>query len=364
VRQALGNETVEVVGWDVEQIHASRTIAAVYRFAGEARDADETVPWSLVLKVIGRLPNRDDPASRDYWKREPLAYQSGLLDELSGGLAAPRCFGVVERLGDEFRLWLEEVKDEIGPEWPLEHYGIVARHLGRFNGSYLVGRAVPSHPWLRGGRLRWQLGRAEFASGIAQLRDSLRHPLVQRVYPRRVAGGVFRLWDERERFLEALEGLPQTFCHFDAFRRNLFARRGAGGGYQTVAIDWTYAGTGAVGEEIAPLVAASLSFREVDWDQAPKLDTVVFEGFLEGLRDADWDGDPRLVRLVYAMASVLRYGVGHTDGVVSMLMDESQLAQWAQVMGCSMQEMVDHLGQWLRFLLTLGVEARELLDEL
>src|SRR3712207_7779326 len=58
-----------------------------------------------------------------------------------------------------------------------------------------------------------------------------------------------RLWEERERFLTALDRLPQTFCHHDAFRRNLLVRRGPEG-EELVALDWTQTGHGAVGQEL------------------------------------------------------------------------------------------------------------------
>src|SRR5439155_4390297 len=128
--------------------------------------------------------------------------------------------------------------------------------------------------------------------------------LMERVYPNEVAEQIFQIWDERELLLDALTRLPpQTFCHRDAFRRNLFARR-----TQTVAVDWAYSGIGAVGEEIAPLVWGSLGFRDVPIEQAQELEALVFNSYLDGLRDAGWNGDARLVRFGYAAASVLRYG--------------------------------------------------------
>ncbi len=38
--------------------------------------------------------------------------------------------------------------------------------------------------------------------------------------------GILRLWDERAAFLGALDRLPRTFCHMDAFRHSLSAQRG------------------------------------------------------------------------------------------------------------------------------------------
>jgi hypothetical protein len=293
-----------------------------------------------------------------------LAYQSGLLDDLPGGLVAPRCFGVVEHPEEEFWIWMEEVRDDIGPSWPLEHYGVAARNLGQFNGAYLTGQPLPDEPWLGKGWLRWLLTRPEAAAGIAQLRDSLDHPLVRRFYTSDVSNGFFCLWAEREAFLDALDRLPQVFCHLDAFRRNLFTRRNADGDYRTVVADWSHAGIGAVGEEIAPLVIASGTLMEIEMAELPELDGIVFDGYLEGLRDAGWRGDPRAARFGYAAGAALRYGVANTGANVSMLMDGSQHARWEQVFGCPVEHVADLWMEAGRFMLSLADEARGLMGAL
>src|SRR3712207_6111628 len=100
VRQVLGSDMLELGDWHVHPIHGGATAnAGVYRFAGQAYDRGGGVPWSLILKVWRWREGRDDPASWNYWKRELLAYRSGVLDDLPGGLVAPRCFGVGELPG-------------------------------------------------------------------------------------------------------------------------------------------------------------------------------------------------------------------------------------------------------------------------
>ena len=360
VRQALGSETAEITGWNSEQVHASATRASILRFAGDAEDQGDLVPWSLILKIVPFSPDRDDPSSRPYWKREVLAYQSGLLDDLPAGLAAPRCLGVVEQPGGEYWLWMEEVHDDIGANWPLAHYGVVARHLGQFNGAYLMGKPVPTVPWLSKGWVHERRAQADLH--IAQLRDNLDHPLVRRVYPPAVAESIFRLCEERELFLAALDKLPRTFCHHDAFRRNLFAQRNADGGYQTVAIDWAFMGTGAIGEELRPLVIHSVLFFEVEAEKLPELDAIAFDGYLTGLREAGWRGDGRMARLGYTASTALGGLLQGTN--ISILTDESRRARWEQVMGRPMEQVADcWLGLSL-YGLGLQEEARRLMDEL
>ena len=129
---------------------------------------------------------------------------------------------------------------------------------------------------------------------------------------------------------------------------------------QTVLIDWSLVGSAALGEEIAPLVAASLNFLEVSPDQAHALDKVVFDNYLEGLEKAGWQGDRRAVRFTYAASCVLRYSVG-VIGVTSMIADERQHAILEQVFGHSVEELVDVWSQTTRFLYELADEARVLL---
>jgi len=87
----------------------------VYRVQGTARDGDKTVSWSLVLKLVAAGVER--PSHHAYWQREALLYQSGLLDDLPDGLAAPHCFGIVATPDGGRGLWLEEIVEETGVDW-------------------------------------------------------------------------------------------------------------------------------------------------------------------------------------------------------------------------------------------------------
>jgi hypothetical protein len=360
VRSALDRKTVEVSSWDYEQLHGGAGLGtAIYRFSGEGHDRGQKVPWSFVLKTLCPAEDNANLSAWNYYRREADAYQSGRLDDLPGGLAAPRCFGVVEHPDGTCWIWLEDVADEIGSQWPLEHYGLVARHAGQLNGAYLVERSLPSWSWLSSGWLRGYI--ALSAPAIPLIRDSLDHPLVRRSWPGDASARLFRLWEERNFFLDALNRLPQTLCHLDIFRRNLFARKTADGGDQTVAIDWAFVGTGAIGEELVPLVLASVAFNEVGLDQAQALEDIVFDGYLEGLRDAGWRGDPRQARLGYTAAS-LRFSFPELNRAMDGILDESQHPFFEQVFGCTMEESADHWAQVRSLCDGLANEARMLME--
>lgn len=95
-------------------------------------------------------------------------------------------------------------------------------------------------------------------------------------------------------------------CHFDATRHNLLARRSADGGDETVAIDWAFIGTGAIGEEINLLIPSPFFRFEADMGEAERHERVVFDGYLQGLRDAGWRGDWKTVRFGYTASAALR----------------------------------------------------------
>ena len=94
-----------------------------------APNRDDLGSWPTAIAWgDGTIP-RGDPRGFEYWRREPDAYQDGLLDELGLRLSAPRCFGAHEDdLG--MAVWLEDVDDD-GPEvWDIDDYREAARALG------------------------------------------------------------------------------------------------------------------------------------------------------------------------------------------------------------------------------------------
>lgn len=365
VRQALDNETIEVIDWSYQLIQggfADQTVGGhgTYRFAGQAQAGEQRLTWSLILKVLGKSHNTgsDDPADWNYWKREILAYQSGLLDNLPGGLSAPRCFGVIEYPNQEFWIWLEEISEAIGAEWPMAQYALAARHLGQFNGAYLMGYPIPAAAWLTQGRVRNWLKLGDPI--LRDLRRLAEHPLIRRWLTGNSLDRTLALWAYREQLIDRLDRLPRSLCHHDAFRRNLLARRDRHGTSQTVAVDWSMVGTGAIGEEIAPLIAVSLQFFEVDIAQAAELEATVFENYLAGLSDAGWRGDPRLVRFGFTAAAALFLGVGGVGLWLPSFLEDEMLVVVERVLGQPVDRVLERFAALQAYLLDLGDEARAL----
>jgi hypothetical protein len=358
VRQALGSESVSLIDWQVAP-YGGGAGQCVYRFAGSAYDRGKTIPWSLVLKVVPSPSSDDEPSAWHYGRRELLAYQSGLLADLPGGLQAPRCFGVDEKPGGDGWLWLEEITDAATGRWPRERFTAVARQLGTFSAAYLTGRPLPAYAWLSRGWFRSIVTSA--TSAIAQLPTLLDHPLLRAALPGDTASRVLQVWDERETFFTALDQLPQTFCHLDAFPRNLFVRNERSEESRIAVIDWEYAGTSALGAELAPLVGGSLIFDEADLATGDELEAAVFASYLDGLGDAGWRGDQQMVRLGYTLALVLHYVFLQMNVFVNGTHNEAFRQFAEQQLNRPYGKILDRTAVFLDFLLLRADEARQAL---
>lgn len=345
----LAEERTSITDWTCSRLAGGGGEAlGVWRLAGQALTADRIQTWSMILKGWAPPAHGTDQSAWNWPHREMEMYRSGLLNDLPGGIRAPACYGETERPDGSVWLWLEDITDDtIGP-WPLASYGRVARQLGRFNGAYLAGRSRPedqciSRNWLR----QWVEAAAPYVEQLVRSND---HPLVRQVYPSHVIEAYMRLWTEREASFALLDQLPQTFCHLDAFRRNLFIRKGLNGSDDTVMIDWGFAGLAGIGEELASLIAASVVFMEVPFSDAEALQALVLAEYIEGLRDAGWQGDSEIVETGYRVAAGLRYGIGAVRMMLPALLDEGSHTHMEQLFGRPMSQIIAYnadLNRWL-----------------
>jgi hypothetical protein len=362
VRGALGRPEATVDSWQAEPLRGLGFGAAVHRVRGVASQGGVRVPWSVVRKHVRDAG--DAPAAFSYWRREPLAYASGLLAELPG-VAAPRCLAQSEEAAGVV-LWLEDLADG-GGGWTVERYGLVARDLGLLGGAYAGGRPVPDWPWLSQGFLAsWA---EQGAAGLEVFAEAVRDPLLARLYPPEVAAVMVELWQARGRIYAILAGWPQVLSHLDAVPSNVIVR-----GRRTYLIDWAFVGRAAPGEELAPLVAGSPLFGGLPAGHLPAIDRVAFPAYLDGLGAAGWAGDPARVRFAYCAAAALRFCLGPTtwlvrginpDGSsadVGGLRNPAQRALFESFFGCPFAEVQQMHTASFRFLTTgLGAEALELL---
>lgn len=319
VRVALKNPRQVVRDWQAQRLHGGFQLnSSIYRLQGYAIDAGNLQPWSLVLKVICPEPAFTAPQDYRYWKREALAYQSRMLVDLSGAVVAPRCYDICTQPDGSYWLFLEDIHGEGDSCWSLEQYASTARCLGEFNGAFLAGTPLPEATWVARDWLRNYLEHA--APAVDFIRKNPHHPLIRSIFPGNTLAQILAFWDLYPRLLQKLDRLPQTFCHQDAFDRNLFLRRG-----QAVAIDWGYTGIAPVGSELAPLIAAAIGMDGFPASRARELDRTCFLAYLEGLRQAGYQPDVRQVRLGFMLTLGLRYLLGNAVGeTIPSLLDQER----------------------------------------
>ncbi len=260
-------------------------------------------------------------------------------------------------------LWLEDVSDMHGRRWPLAQFGLAARHLGVFNGTYLVSRPLPAEPWFNYSLARHLAAVAhgdEFESDSdiwAELELSPHRPAAERVFGAAIARTA-QLWRDQAHFVGLLARLPQTLCHHESSLANLFAVDRGHGLVETVAVDWEQIGPGPVGAEIATLVFGTLRRCEFDAERAIELDQVVFAAYVDGLREAGWRGPVEHVRLGYTAALALRWSV--LVSTLRLLVEGAQPVRTSQGWRVSPEANLRQLVLTCQYMLDRADEARRL----
>ncbi|MCY3780588.1 MAG: phosphotransferase [Chloroflexi bacterium] len=350
---ALSDDAVSVSAWDCEPVHGGFGGAiggtALYRFILTI----DSSSLSLVLKILQRRKG-ETGHSPYYWKREFEIYRAGMLEELpAGSFDMPRVYRVDDH-GDNCWIWMEDIEDR-GGDWSLEDFANIAERLGRLNGAWLCGRALPRATWLS---KSWHSAIVPaLADAFSQLDQLLDNPLAQITLPLDAKEEVMAIWRDREQFRLALSKLPSTFCHYDAFRRNILHGRD-----RIFLIDWALAGVGGVGEDLVSLVAVSLYYKGFTQTYASKLDDIVFANYVNGLREAGWQGDQRQARIGYTCGMTLR-GLAGVKQDINLLADSSNHDQLRQNNHTdSLEDIARFFAEIRQFrLLKMAREARSLL---
>jgi hypothetical protein len=365
LNNAPGESPLRVTSVAFEEIEfgaVNATTAGVFRVRGAGVRAGRRARWSAILKVFQGPRGRSDPAHWNYWKREALAYGSGLLSALPQGVSAPRCLAVEEPAPRTAWVWMEDLAsgapERAGRPWSLARTRLAARHLGELNGAYLTGRApIPNEPWIARDFLAGAVADWKRHIGFAREADLWSHPRIQKqkALPESTREDVLRIYAKSGLLLEALSRLPQTLGHFDANRANLFSRRREGR-VETAAIDWAFLGTGAVGEEIGQLVSANLIWQYTPAEDAPRLLKAALSGYLEGLREAGFQGPETSARLGCLAAAVIRTAFFVPHQIRMITVPELQ-GIWRARFGRPVRETIPSWARAVTFLLSLADEA-------
>lgn len=279
-----------------------------------ARVTSASVSISLIVKILhlantgSRLwPASEKPSDPMYWRREADALRTFEAEQLRGPFQAGRCRVIHERDDHHIELWLDDQQGEPGSTWDIGRIALAARHLGETQGA-VTARGQAEEPWWSQDWLRAYTDRRHV--DVAMLADSSlwNLPHVRDHYDPAVGRALAEIWANRDDLLSLIDRAPSTLCHMDLWPPNLFADPDpVRADDRTIAIDWAYAGRGAVGEDIGNLIPDSLMDGFVPPADAPTLAEEVFESYVEGLRQSGSRIDAAIVRFVCGAVMAVKY---------------------------------------------------------
>jgi hypothetical protein len=121
----------------------------IWRVRGTAGSAILKVARLPAVADAGKsFPTSDAPDHWNYWRREALAYQTGLAATVyaDAGIAAPALLQADNRADGGVELWLADVGGTAGWDWPVPRLARFAYELGAAQARW--ADCVPDFPWL------------------------------------------------------------------------------------------------------------------------------------------------------------------------------------------------------------------------
>jgi hypothetical protein len=388
VRELLQDPDARARTWDVERVGwvaVNPGTLGIFRVRGVADTGGGQRPFSLVFKAVADLdlPGFPDtgymhePQDWNYWKREPLAFASGLLNTYRGTLVPVRCVGVEDR-GDVAFMWLEELHDDGADDrWAPERHVQAAQHLGRFNGDHVHNLpSVSTYPWLCQGFTHGLIATlTDFGTAAAcKSDDKWRHPALRNAFPRPLGSRVADLLADADELLAVGANLPLALTHHDAHRDNMF-RRDSRGTETTQVLDWGFLGLAPIGEDLGHQVGINVFHQYIAADNASQYEQAAASAYLSGLREARLDPDANCVR-TYARAVAALQLVSFAAAHVAWLSEDGEgddnatepetpwPAAWAAERGMDIDQLMGNWAAAFDWFLNLGDDARRAAETL
>jgi hypothetical protein len=254
--------------WRVTEASGASSIVKV------AAPPDGTVPADLPPAVAAAWTSSDDPGHWNYWRREALAYETGLAASVYAdqGLRPPHLIDLTTLAGGSVAMRLEDVDGRAGGAWTLGEWCEFATRLGAAQARWL-GEPMP-YPWCSRGWLRQFVVTRPVPTTVDWNDDRLAS-----VWPAPLRAALGGLWARRVALIDRVERLPQTLAHLDVWPANLIWSDSG-----PVLLDWSFVGGGAMGEDIGNLVFDAFADGLVDIALMPAVIDAVITGYAVGAR--------------------------------------------------------------------------------
>lgn len=354
VRKFLGASNAGIIGnWTATPVGKSvgTGTLGICIVRGDAETSDGQHNWSVVGKVMD-LSATSEMFAFSSPAREVNVYTSGMLDTLTG-TSAPKSrfrsaayYGLTELTDNLVILWVEDLSHLPDPPWEDDVFATVARHMGHFNGTWLLN--PPEHQsWFHEDGYRERF--AGWGKRRLGMQKNQGDKYVRLVATEDVIGGYKWLSGNFGRILDYLKTVECPLSHIDAQPKNLFPGVAADGKPETIAIDWATVGYAALGMDAANLLGSSLTWLEIDIERAKRLEPLIFENYLDGLADVGWRGDRDLVRLGYMTVAAGRASGASTFPFTWIGNDEWRIGMEKNI-GHSAVDMANHwreVSEWM-----------------
>ena len=220
------------------------TLGDVHMISGEAETEDHrTLSYRIVLKTQKQWERPGDPLS---WRREYDLMQSNFIALARPSFRWPTCYHATIK-DHQTQLWMEYINAPSGVQLTLANLERAAQELGRFQ-----GRCHQCSPSLRQITCLSDAGymRRDFAQWTP---DTVEYRYLRSSHcalPKHLQHMLIAVQTNADAVFQSIYRLPQVLCHWDYWTENIFIQNDG-----IVAIDWDCAGFGAIGEDIASLIA-------------------------------------------------------------------------------------------------------------
>jgi Phosphotransferase enzyme family len=325
------------------------TTSGIYHLHGFVRIMNEQLPWSIILKVIKPdSAEKEESLHHNYWRREALVFESKLLDDLPDSIHAAKSYLVEEQQDGTLWLWMERVEGQYAHS--QEQFDFIARQLGRFNGTYLTGKAIPDQEWICKGWLKsWTTASRMYAPNSEGYINHLHRENERSIW------AWFQGFDKQiENNLSSLDRLPRVLAHQDLSQMNMLLVKNDIETDRLVLIDWQFMSISGIGEDLAKMFGVNMSLGIIPPDQYKAYQASLFDAYITGLKDMGWSGDEGLARYGYCLGTALR-SVWEVPKYFSMA---AQLE--GDPLNRKLQDSVAQLEKIIKVHMEMAIEADEL----